>query len=88
VYATAHAIAQARELLPSGTCVEREVARLALAGRLSRYRHDGECTRGTPDRWANGDGWCARVTRSVGRLDQTRPAWLVVEVIAQPRRFS
>jgi len=81
VYATAAAVEQARRVLPAGACIEREVARLALCGRVSRFRSDGQRTHGTPDRWANGDGWSARVTRSVGRLDPSRSAWLVVEIV-------
>ena len=80
VYATAAAIEQAARILPRGAVLEVEVARLATCGRLSRWRHDGERSHGTAERWANGDGWVARVTRSTGRLDPTRSAWLVLEV--------
>jgi hypothetical protein len=83
VYATSAAVEQACRVLPAGECVEQAVARLAACGRVTRYRYDGLCTKGTPDRWANGDGWSARVTRSCGRLDPSRSAWLVVEVVAR-----
>jgi hypothetical protein len=83
VYATADARRQAEAALPPGACVEVEVARRVERSQLSRHGRSGAVLANRDERWTHSKGWSARLVRSSGRLDPSRRAWLVVEIVAR-----
>jgi hypothetical protein len=80
VYAEPAARLAAVEILPAGSVLEVEVAKLLVRGRQSRWTWYGKQVQRPWYVVRSDDGWSALVRRWGGRITKRRGVWLVRDV--------
>lgn len=81
VYAEPDARLAAVELLPAGSVLEVEVAKLLARCRQSRWTWHGKQVQRPYRVVRSDDGWSALVRRGGGRITKRRGVWLVRDVL-------